>query len=145
MVNECVKEDLDAILRIWESSVRATHTFLTSDEIEFYKGRMADIYLDNVKLYKINSFSGETAGFIGVADNKIEMLFISPKYFRQGYGRDLINFAIDYLNVYLVDVNEENEDAYRFYRRQGFKKTGLSEKDGEGKNHPIIHMRLQKF
>ena len=30
-------DDFDEIIEVWEASVRATHHFLTNDEIAFYK------------------------------------------------------------------------------------------------------------
>ncbi|WP_245365471.1 GNAT family N-acetyltransferase [Chryseobacterium scophthalmum] len=38
--------------------------------------------------------------------------------------------------------NEENPQAIDFYEKMGFRKTGRSQKDGSGKDYPLIHMSL---
>lgn len=142
-ISPCVKSDYPRLIAVWESSVRASHQFLMEDEIRFYRERILNCYFDNVSLYKL---IGETPpiilGFIGIADNKLEMLFIDPKYFRRGLGSVLLNYAKNILGVREVDVNEENENAKLFYMANGFREVSRADKDGEGKNHPIISMRL---
>lgn len=92
-------------------------------------------------MYKENN---EIKGFIGILDKKIEMLFISPKYFLQGVGKKLINFALQHCSSTLVDVNEQNKNALLFYEKSGFKVFGRDERDGFGKNYPILHLKLHK-
>lgn len=41
----------------------------------------------------------------------------------------------------LVDVNEQNPDAVRFYEAVGFEVFGRSETDGGGRPFPLLHMR----
>ncbi|WP_309984255.1 MULTISPECIES: GNAT family N-acetyltransferase [Dyadobacter] len=89
--------------------------------------------------------SGILAGFIGVAEDKIEMLFIHPDYFRQGLGQRLCLFAIQKLNARKVDVNEANPDAWAFYKKLGFDLLGRSEKDPSGNDFPILHLELSAY
>ena len=40
-----------------------------------------------------------------------------------------------------VEVNEQNEEALRFYLAQGFSVVGRSDLDGEGRPFPLLRMR----
>ena len=64
------------IVSVWEASVRATHHFLSEDDIQFFKPRILNQYLKAVTLACIKNIQQKIIGFIGTADNKIEMLFI---------------------------------------------------------------------
>ncbi|QJW46311.1 GNAT family N-acetyltransferase [bacterium BFN5] len=79
---------------------------------------------------------------MGVADDKLEMLFIDPEQRSKGIGKKLLNFAINQLGVKKVDVNEENRQAVGFYLHMGFRVVGRSELDATGKSHPILSMEL---
>lgn len=136
--------DFDEISAIWENSVRATHLFLHEPYIDTLKTQVREIYLPMVELYVCQSSSGEILGFIGVLNRKIEMLFVSPQYTRQGVGRSLIFFAIERLRVNAVDVNEQNADATLFYLRHGFQIIDRSERDAQGQPFPILHMKLSR-
>ena len=73
---------------------------------------------------------------------ELEMLFVLPEEQRHGYGKALVNYAINEYNIYKVDVNEENEQAYKFYLHMGYKVVGRDELDSFGKPFPIIHLQL---
>ncbi len=55
---------LTAVLNIWESSVRATHLFLSDTEIEH--------------LIIAENMSGEPAAFLGIAGEHPASLFVYP-------------------------------------------------------------------
>ncbi len=134
--------DHEAIIRIWEESVRATHHFLEEGYIETLKPRILHEYLPVVDLFVIEDASGQISGFIGVAEKNIEMLFIDPAHFRMGLGKELMAFAINQLGANKVDVNEQNPDARHFYESIGFKVVNRSPVDGQGAPYPILHMAL---
>ena len=46
------------------------------------------------------------------------------------------------MQVTKVDVNEQNNQAVGFYKHIGFNTYKRSDLDGEGKEYPILHMRL---
>ncbi|OWK73084.1 GNAT family N-acetyltransferase [Flavobacteriaceae bacterium JJC] len=83
-------------------------------------------------------------GFIGVADRKVEMLFIDPQYFGQGLGQKLLSFAVKELNADQVDVNEQNRKALQFYLKFGFETFERTDKDEQGRNYPLLRMKLIK-
>jgi putative acetyltransferase len=83
-------------------------------------------------------------GFLGVAEQNLEMLFIGPEHRGKGVGKSLLDYAMENLNVTKVDVNEQNEQAVGFYEHCGFEVIGRSELDSSGKPYPILHMALKK-
>jgi len=85
---------------------------------------------------------GQIVGFVGVVEDKVEMLFIHPQWRGQGIGRRLLEYAIKALGSTKVDVNEQNQQAVGFYQRMGFEVEGRSELDGSGKPFPLLHMQL---
>lgn len=80
---------------------------------------------------------------VGVAEKKIEMLFIHPDSRGKGMGKQLTEFAIYELHTHNVDANEQNEQATGFYQRMGFVVTGREETDGLGKPYPLLLMELR--
>lgn len=133
--------DYPEILNIWEASVRATHHFLKPGEIDFYKPLILKYALPElVRLFGIRQ-NNRLCGFMGLSERKIEMLFISPEHFRRGFGAKLLKHAVA-LGYKLVDVNEENPEALKFYQHQGFHIVSRDELDDSGKPHPILHLRL---
>ena len=102
-------ELIDSLISVWERAVRATHLFLTEQDIQnlIPHGRRA---LSVVDLFVVNDNECPIA-FMGISDDKIEMLFVSPDYFRKGIGKRLIRLAIDECKIRYIDVNEQNPNA----------------------------------
>ena len=138
------KTEYIAILDVWESSVRATHHFLKEEDIQYFKPLILNTYLDAVELSCIRTDDKKIVGFLGVAAQNLEMLFIHPAYRGNKIGKALLKYAIDTLHVYKVDVNEQNEQAVGFYNYCGFETVGRSELDASGKPYPTLHMELKK-
>lgn len=132
----------EQIISVWENSVRATHTFLLPSDIDFYKKIVTDINFNDFDVFCLTQ-NDIVYGFIGIADSKIEMLFVAPEQIGKGYGRKLIRFAINELHADTVDVNEQNQHAVSFYAAFGFIAYDKSDTDSEGKNYPILKMKLK--
>jgi len=138
------EEDYLAITETWEASVRATHHFLREEHIQYFKPLILNEFLKTVDLYCIKSNFVNIAGFIGVAESKIEMLFVHPEFFGRSIGKSLLRFAVEKLGATKVDVNEQNEQAVNFYKHMSFIVTGRSELDSMGKPFPLLFMELDK-
>jgi putative acetyltransferase len=54
-----------------------------------------------------------------------------------------MDFALSELKATMVDVNEENLNAVQFYKKFGFQVYDKIEEDPEGKDYPILKMKLQ--
>jgi len=136
--------DYPELAQVWEASVRATHDFLPDSYIEQLRNLVLTRYLDAVMLICTRDPRQRITGFAGVAAGKIEMLFIDPTHRGQGLGQQLLHYAVEHLNAYQLDVNEQNPQALGFYFKQGFEVVGLSEQDGLGQPYPLLHMRLKQ-
>ena len=138
------KNEYPALLDVRESSVRATHHFLKRDDIEIFKKiiQEKDVF-NHVNLTCARDIDNSILGIMGVSQDKLEMLFIDARFIGQGIGKLLLRHAITNLNIAKVDVNEQNEQALKFYEHFGFKVTSRSELDETGKPYPILHMQIQ--
>lgn len=134
--------DFEEITRVWEASVRATHDFLPEAAITELRPLVLKNYLPAVDLRVHVDAQGQIRGFVGVADGRIEMLFLAPDARGQGIGRQLLQFAITRMSASFVDVNEQNPQALGFYRHMGFEVYDRSPLDGQGNRYPLLHMRL---
>ncbi|RKR14244.1 putative acetyltransferase [Maribacter vaceletii] len=138
------KGEYENVVELWESSVRATHHFLKEEDIEYFKPLILNTYLDAVELRCIRNNDKKIVGFLGVAEQNLEMLFIHPEYRGKKIGKTLLYYSIKQLDVTKVDVNEQNEQAVGFYKHCGFEVTGRSELDSSSKPYPTLHMELKK-
>ena len=136
-------KDMDEILDTWESSVRATHNFLSEKDIISIKPQVLEGVKYVNKLLCVRDKLGIIKAFMGIHDVKIEMLFLSNKNRGKGIGKKLVEYAIEVLNVNYVDVNEQNPQAVGFYKHMGFKVFEKSEFDEQGNPFPILHMKLK--
>ncbi|QWU79400.1 7-cyano-7-deazaguanine synthase QueC [Campylobacter novaezeelandiae] len=109
-----------SLLEIWEKSVLATHHFLDEKNFNIIKD-----YLKNADLTELQFLfyykNKKLVGFLGFHDDIIEMLFIDPQYFRQKCGEKLIKKALNDFNIQRVEVNKDNLNAIKFYKKMGFK------------------------
>ncbi|WP_334187550.1 GNAT family N-acetyltransferase [Noviherbaspirillum sp.] len=134
--------EVPRLVEVWEAAVRATHHFLSEADIEIFKPMVRDGLYGSLEMACIRDANGRVAGFIGVAGNKIEALFVHPLQRGTGIGRRLAEYAIRRWNVTEVDVNEQNAQAIGFYEKLGFRTQGRTAVDGLGKPFPLLHMRL---
>lgn len=140
-------DEFSRIVAIWEASVRATHHFISEEDIEFFRPRVQaglPQFIEHGHLACVRDTSGTAVGFVGTTGGNVDMLFIHPDWRAMGIGRRLLEHAVEKLRATTLDVNEQNEQAVGFYKRMGFVVTGRSERDGTGKPYPLLHMRLQE-
>jgi putative acetyltransferase len=138
------KKEYKNVVELWESSVRATHHFLKEEDIEYFKPLILNTYLDAVELRCIRNNDKKIVGFLGIANQNLEMLFIHPEYRGKGIGKTLLDYSINQLDITKVDVNEQNEQAVGFYKYYGFETIRRSKLDSSGKHYPTLHMELKK-
>lgn len=132
----------EQILSVWERSVLATHDFLSPADFILIKEIVHTI---DFRAFDVYCLTQEyiVIGFLGVAEKKVEMLFLDPIYFGQGLGKKLMDFALTELKADKVDVNEQNSNAVKFYEKLGFEIYERTEKDDQGKDYPLLRMKLQ--
>ena len=127
-VKERTEALINSLLSVWESSVRATHLFLSEEEIL------------SIKQYVPEALKG--AAFMGVEDGSLEMLFIEDASRGKGLGRQLMQKGIDEYSVSRLAVNEQNPQARGFYEHMGFRVSRRTETDEQGNPYPLLYMQL---
>lgn len=136
-LTDSIKEEL---IEVWDKSVRSSHSFLTEEDICYYRIRLKEVYLQAVELYVIRTT--RIIAFMGLSDDMVEMLFVLPPEKGKGHGTALLDFALHDKHIHKIDVNEGNQEAYTFYHNRGYKVVGRDAMDADGKPYPIIHMEL---
>ncbi len=135
---------IDALISLWEASVRATHHFLTKEDIQklipFVK-----MGLSNIETLIVVEDTHKPIAFMGIEESKIEMLFVLPDCFGKGIGKELITLAATQYGVQYVDVNEQNPQAIGFYSHIGFEVFERKETDEQGNPFPVLKMKRCLF
>ena len=108
-------DDYPRVVEVWEASVRATHDFVAESDIEIFRPMVRDALPAVPHLIGVRDSDGQVAGFIGVADDEVAMLFLHPDAHGQGAGRRLLTHAMTQLGATRLDVNEQNAQALDFY------------------------------
>ena len=140
-IREARPDERGVLLDLWRRSVRATHRFLTAEDIESLLPIVRDQALPALELWVVCAEDGAIAGFMGLAGSSVEALFIDPAFVRRGAGRLCLEHARRLKGPLTVDVNEQNPEAVRFYQACGFTVAGRSPLDAGGRPFPLLHMR----
>lgn len=143
VINKRTEKIIFELLNIWENSVLTTHTFLTKSEIDKIKEYVPSA-INNVEHLIVVKNDEKINGFIGINNQKIEMLFIDSNERNKGLGKSLIEYSIKNYNVKEVTVNVDNKDALGFYEHLGFAIYKRTEYDEEGNNYPLYYMVYRK-
>lgn len=136
----------DLLHAVWERSVRATHSFLTEEDISYYSPMVRQVLDTDMEFWAAcDNASNIPVGFLALDQSpenewKLEALFVDPDRSRRGAGTLLLRHALLLKGYLLLDVNEQNPGARAFYERLGFRATGRSPFDGMGRPFPLIHM-----
>ncbi len=67
---------MEQLLWVWESSVRATHLFLSENEIEGIKKYVPQALKEIPHLFIVENENQIPVGFMGIIEQHLEMLFI---------------------------------------------------------------------
>ncbi|HIT08261.1 MAG TPA: GNAT family N-acetyltransferase [Candidatus Merdivicinus faecavium] len=130
------------LTELWERSVRATHLFLSAEEIEAIKAYVPQALKSVPHLIVAEREDGSPAAFMGIGGQKLEMLFAAPEERGKGLGRRLVAYGITQYAVRELTVNEQNPAARGFYEHMGFRAVRRSERDEQGNPYPILYMEL---
>ena len=134
-------ELLEKLLLVWESSVRATHLFLSNDEINKIKQYVPQALNSIPILLVAEDENGNPLGFMGIAEQMLEMLFVSNDNRGQGIGKQLLQYGIEKYSVNKLAVNEQNPLAKGFYEHMGFTVYKRTELDEQGNPYPLLYMK----
>ena len=132
---------ITVLLQIWESSVKATHLFLTEKEIKSIK-QYVPLALQSIpRLIVAENDSGCLVAFAGIDGCKLEMLFVAAENRGQGIGKYLLQYVVDTYAVNELTVNEQNPLAIGFYKHMNFITYKRTETDEQGNPYPLLSMK----
>lgn len=132
---------ISSLTGLWNRSVRVTHNFLSEKDFKNLEPYVRQA-LAEVPVLAVAETEDRVAGFIGLSEDKIEMLFIDPTFIGKGIGHKLVDWATNGNGIRLIDVNEQNTYAVSVYTHWGFKTYDRREIDDQGNPFPILRMRL---
>lgn len=131
----------EKLLNVWKESVRATHLFLSDDEIERIEPDVRHALKEVAHLIVAENEKREPVAFMGVAGEMLEMLFIAPEERGRGLGKKLMLHGIECYAIRKVTVNEQNPQAKGFYEHMGFHVYDRTDHDEQGNPYPLLYMR----
>ena len=143
-INERNSDLILQLVNVWESSVRATHLFLSSQGIEEIKKYVPQALVTIANLVVAVDKDNLPVAFMGIENEKLEMLFIAPEERGKGLGKRLIRYGIENYSINEVTVNEQNPQAIGFYECMGFKTYKRTEHDEQGMPYPLLYMKLER-
>ena len=108
---------IQELLKVWENSVRATHKFLSNEEI-----------------LEIKKYVPEALASIShlIIDND------------ENGNQKMLSYGIESYGVTNLAVNEDNPQAKEFYEYMGFKVYQRKELDDQGNPYPVLYMKLDR-
>ena len=133
---------IDRLFHIWKRSVRATHIFLSEEEIQKIAVWVPAALRGVEHLVIAADEEGEPAAFMGIDGRRLEMLFLAPEERGKGLGRQLLSYGIRHYSVNELCVNEQNPGAAAFYEHMGFQVYKRTELDEQGNPYPLLYMKL---
>ena len=131
------------LLEVWEGSVRATHLFLSEDEINHIKEYVPQALDSIAHLVIAEDGDGRPVAFMGVEDGSLEMLFIAPQERGKGLGKRLLQYGIENYGLKRLAVNEQNPQAKGFYEHMGFQVYKPTDLDEQGNPYPLLYMKRE--
>jgi len=142
-IRRAIPTDREVLLDIWLRSVRATHTFVSDEDIQSMTPRVRDYLASSEpEFWVLCDDSRVIRGFMGMSGSQMDSLFLAPEFQRRGAGRRLVMHAHALHGELTVDVYEQNVAARGFYEACGFVVEGWSELDDQRRPYPQLHMRL---
>lgn len=142
-VNERPAILVQELLQVWEKSVRATHLFLSDEEVKAIKDYVPQALSGIAHLLIAENEAGMPVAFMGVEDGVLEMLFITPEERGKSLGKQLIRYGIENYGVERLAVNEQNPQAKGFYEHMGFQVYKRTETDEQGNPYPLLYMNRE--
>lgn len=133
-------DDGDRVIEIWRGAVDATHDFLLPED-RLALDEMVCGFLPQAPLWLAVDVKDYPLAFLLIDNGHMEALFVDPRDRGTGLGAALVRHGLALHPEMTTDVNEQNGQAVGFYEKMGFRRTGRSSLDGQGRPYPLIHLR----
>lgn len=119
MIRAFNNKEIEEIMKIWLDSNIEAHDFINESYwTKNYNSVKSKILIAEVYVYETN---GDIYGFVGLIDNYIAGVFVKKDMRRKGIGKQLIDFLKENHNELYLEVYRKNEEASKFYLREGFR------------------------
>jgi ribosomal protein S18 acetylase RimI-like enzyme len=131
MIRRYVVDDFAAVTRLWRAArevafpdfmIRHPHTF--EEDCDYFR----NVILQNNDVLVLET-DGQLAGFMAIAGDFVDQLYIHPDFQRRGLGKELLDFAkrqsAEHVWLYTLQINRNGR---AFYEKNGFvaEKFGVS-------------------
>lgn len=127
-------------VEIWRDAVDATHDFLTPEDRCAIEELVLG-FLPQAPLWLAVDGNDHPLAFMLIDNGHMEALFVDPVCRGSGIGALLLRHGLALHPNMTTDVNEQNYQAIGFYEKMGFRPTGRSPQDGQGRPYPLIHLK----
>ena len=85
---------------------------------------------------------GKFLAFMGIENQRLEMLFVDPQMIGKRIGQKLVEYGIQKHHINELTVNEQNPRAVGFYEHLGFRTYKQTNTDEQGRPYPLLYMRI---
>ncbi|AUQ54775.1 GNAT family N-acetyltransferase [Phaeobacter sp. HS012] len=134
-------EDNAVLTDIWYSASRVAHHFLGEGKLQEQRSLISKLYLPQAETW-VACIDGAPVGFMGLMNNFVGGIFVSPEAQGKGVGQALIAYGLELKGGLNLDVYALNTRTCEFYKRLGFVETDRRSTDKEGLPFEEISMYL---
>ena len=131
------------VVEIWRNAVDATHGFLSPEDRQAID-EMVCGFLPQVPLWLAVDANDYPQAFMLIDNGHMQALFVDSACRGIGIGAALVRHGLSLHPNMTTDVNEQNGQAVGFYEKIGFKRTGRSPLDDQGRPYPLIHLEYRR-
>lgn len=107
------------LVEVWQRSVQATRLFLSAPEIAAIRTYAPQALCGVEHLIVAQDESGTPVGFMGVQENRLEMLFLDPEARGQGLGARLLCLGMEQYGVSELNRERAEPGGSRFLPSHG--------------------------
>ena len=118
MIRRFEKKDINTVMQIWKNENIKAHKFILK---EYWEGNYNFVKetLPNTEIY-VYIIKEKIVGFVGLANNYIEGIFVDINNQCNGIGTYLLNKVKESRNNLTLNVYKKNINAISFYKKNGF-------------------------
>ena len=133
--------DNATLTEIWYAASRRAHPFLGEDRLLAHRRLVEEHYLPEAETW-VSCLAGTPVGFLGLLEDHVGALFITPDQQGRGIGRALIAHGLALRGRLTLNVYAANGRSVEFYRGCGFVEVERHPTDQEGLPFEEIGMLL---
>lgn len=123
-------DDIDAVMQLWLTSTIAAHPFIAEQYWHESAPLVRNTYLPAARTWvylhsKTIGDENPIAGFISILEEQlVGALFVAQPFHGQGIAKALMEHVQQHYRALTLEVYQQNQRAYHFYRKQGFNLIG---------------------